>query len=64
LITGAESNKFAKVPTAAELDALGLRLAEAPSAVKDPRIISQVMQTIDGRPIPVDKLFSYILEKK
>jgi hypothetical protein len=56
-------NRFTRVPTAEELQRLGLRLVEEPRAVNDPRIIAQGMFTTDGRPIDVSSLQSFILEK-
>lgn len=54
---------FTHVPTAEQLERLGLRMVEGPGPVRDPRIIAQRMFTSEGRPIPVNKLQSYILER-
>ncbi len=63
-VTGAmEANKFARLPAAAELEKLGLRVVQQPQAVTDTRILAQKMFTTDGRPIDIGKLQSYVLEK-
>jgi RHS repeat-associated protein len=56
-------NKFARLPTAAELEKLGLRIVRQPGAVNDARVASQVMRRTDGAEIGIEQVQSYVLEK-
>ena len=63
-VTGAlDANKFARMPTAQELEKLGLKVVQSPQAVTDTRILAQKLFTTDGRPLDISKLQSYVLEK-
>ena len=63
-VTGAmEANKFARLPAAAELERLGLKVVQQPQAVTDTRILAQKLFTTDGRPLDISKLQSYVLER-
>jgi hypothetical protein len=63
-VTGAlNANKFARLPVAAELEKVGLKVVEAPHAVTDTRILAQKLFTTDGTPLDISKLQSYVLEK-
>jgi hypothetical protein len=56
-------NKFAKLPSEEELKKLGLKVVAEPGPVTDPRLLIQTMHKINGTPLDVKSLQSYVLCK-